>query len=70
MAISTDFTIITPSECPGVSLVIANNEDAFSYLTEEEHFAYLKDGSVPLATHKVGDFISDAGWDKYSCDLV
>ena len=29
-------------------------------LTEEEDLAYLADGSVPLDTDKVGDFISDA----------
>ena len=69
MATTCDFTIISDTEIAGVSLVIANNEDAFSYLTEEE-YTHLPNGAVPLATYKVGDFISDAGWDQYSCDLV
>ena len=69
MTTTCDFTIISDTEISGISLVIANNEDAFSYLTEEE-YTYLPNGTVPLATHKVGDFISDAGWDQYSCDLV
>ena len=55
-----DFQIISRTEVPGISLVIAQNEDAFSYLTEEEDMAYFADGSVPLATDQVGDFISDA----------
>lgn len=70
MQATFDFQIIADTDVPGISLVIAQNEDAFSYLTEEEDMAYLSDGSVPLATDKVGDFISDAGWDKYSCELV
>ena len=55
-----DFQIISHTDVPGISLVIAQNEDAFSYLTEEEDLAYLSDGSVPLDTDKIGDFISDA----------
>jgi len=70
MAISTDFQIIAYTDVPGISLVIAQNEDAFSYLTEEENMAYLSDGSVPLATDKVGDFISDAEWAHMSSALV
>ena len=70
MATTYDFTIISNTAIPGVSLVVSHNEDAFSYITEEENMGCLKDGSVPLATDKVGDFISDAGWDKYSCELV
>ena len=60
MSYSVDFQIITETDVPGISLVVAQNEDAFSYLTEEEDLAYLSDGSVPLDTDKVGDFISDA----------
>ena len=60
MAFSFDFQIISRTDVPGISLVIAQNEDAFSYLTEEEDLAYLSDGSVPLATDNIGDFISDA----------
>ena len=65
-----DFQIISRTEVPGISLVIAQNEDAFSYLTEEEDMAYFADGSVPLATDQVGDFISDAEWAHLSSALV
>ena len=70
MATTFDFTIISDTTVPGISLVVSHNEEAFSYLTEEVHMACLSDGSVPLASDQVGDFISDAGWEQYSCELV
>ena len=70
MATSFDFQIISRTDVPGISLVIAQNEDAFVYATETEELTYLKDGSIPLATDKVGDFMNDCGWDEYSCTLV
>ena len=59
-AITFDFHIIGKTDVPGISLIVAQNEDAFSYLTEEEDLSYLQDGSVPLATDRIGDFIHDA----------
>ena len=70
MATSFDFHIISRTDVPGISLVVAQNEDAFSYLTEEEDLTYLADGSVPLDTDKLGDFISDAEWCHFSTALV
>ena len=67
---SVDFQIISVTDVPGISLVVAQNEDAFSYLTEEEDMAYFADGSVPLATDEIGDFISDAEWKHLSSALV
>ena len=69
MAVTYDFTI-TSTDVPGICLVMAQNEDAFTYITEEEDLTALPNGAVPLATHKVGDFISDCGWDMMSCELV
>ena len=60
MTTTFDFQIIARTDVPGISLVVAQNEDAFSYLTEEEDLAYLSDGSVPLATDRVDSFIHDA----------
>ena len=70
MQATFDFQIIAHTDVPGISLVIAQNEDAFSYLTEEEDMAYFQDGSVPLATDQVGDFISDAEHCHFSSALV
>ena len=60
MSVQFDFTIISDTSVPGISLVMAANEDAFNYLTEEEDYITLKDGSAPIRTDAVGDFISDA----------
>ena len=59
-AITFDFNIIGRTDVPGVSLIVAQNEDAFSYLTEEADMAVLNDGSAPLSTDRVSAFINDA----------
>ena len=53
-----------------MSLIVANNEDAFNYLTDEAHMDTIEDGSAPCFDFNIGDFISDSGWEKYSCELV
>jgi hypothetical protein len=60
MTTTFDFQIISNTLVPGISLVVALNEDAFSYLTEEEDYTYLNDGSVPLINEAIDDFILDA----------
>ena len=64
-----DFQIFD-SELAGVSLVCAQNEDAFRYLVEEAHFTVFEDGTAPLFEEYVGDFISDAGHAHLSCNYV
>ena len=68
--VSFDFTIISPSTVPGVSLIVAQNEDAFNYLTDDEDLGYFQDGSVPLDTDRIGDFISDSSWVGFNTELV
>lgn len=70
MATTYDFQIISRTDVPGISLVVAQNEDAFLYITEEEDMTVLGNGTAPLATDRVGDFISDAGLAHMCCDLV
>ena len=70
MANTFDFQIISNTLVPGISLVIAQNEDAFSYLTEEEEYTYLNDGSVPLVNEAIDDFILDAESCHLSSALV
>ena len=60
MTTTFDFQIISDTLVPGISLVVALNEDAFNYLTEEEDYTYLNDGSVPLVNEAIDDFVSDA----------
>ena len=70
MATFYDFVITTDCGADGKAVVVAQNEDAFTYITEEGDFNYRPDGSVLLTTDQVGDFISDCGWEKFSCELV
>ena len=68
--ITYDFQIISNTLLDGVSLVMAQNEDAFSYLTDELNYHILDDGSAPVYTEVVGDFISDAEQAHMSCNYI
>jgi len=70
MSTTFDFQIVANTSIPGLSLVMPQNEDAYNYLTEEAELAVLADGSAPLFTDNVGDFISDAGWAHLSTSYV
>ena len=64
-----DFTIVD-TNIAGISQIIPQNEDAYTYLVEEAHFTVFKDGSAALWNEGVADFISDAGWSHLSCELL
>ena len=64
-----DFRVVSDSSVPGISLVFAMNEDAYNYLCEED-ITVLPNGSAPIETNNVGDFISDAGWIHFACALL
>lgn len=59
MSITYDFQILG-TNLDGVSLVCAQNEDAFRYLVDEVHYTVFEDGTAPLFDERIGDFISDA----------
>ena len=67
MLVTADFQLISTTQVPGVVLVMPMNEDAFSYLTDEALLSTLSDGSAPLATEKLDDFVSDAGKAHFYC---
>lgn len=69
MAITYDFQIVA-SNIPGLSQVVPQNEEAFSYLVEEAHMTVFKDGSAALFDERLGDFISDAGHAHLCCEYV
>ena len=70
MSTTFDFEIISNTSIPGLSLVMPQNEDAYNYLTLEADLDVLADGSAPLFTDNVGDFISGAGWAQLSTSYV
>ena len=69
MAITYDFQIVA-SNISGISQVVPQNEEAFSYLVEETHMTVFQDGSAPLFDDRLGDFISDAGHAHLCCEYV
>jgi hypothetical protein len=62
-----DFTI-ADTEFAGISKVVPQNEDAFSYLVEETLLTVFQDGSTVLFDERIPDFVSDAGWCHLTCD--
>ena len=69
MSITYDFQIVG-SNISGISLVLAQNEDAFSYLVDEAHMTVFSDGTAALFNERVGDFISDAEHAHMCCNYV
>ena len=70
MSTTFDFKIIAKTQISGMSLVIAQNEDAFSYLTDELAMPTLPNGSAPVFSDNVGDFISDAEHAHLCCEYI
>ena len=68
--ITYDFTIVSNTPVEGVALVMAQNEDAWRYISDELEYHTLSDGSAPLFTEAVGDFISDAEDSHLTCSYV
>ena len=69
MSVTFDFQIVG-SNIPGISQVIPQNEEAFSYLVDETLLTVFQDGSTALFDERVGDFISDAGHAHLCCEYV
>ena len=69
MSNSVDFEIIENTKVPGISLVVAQNEDAYAYLASAD-ITVLANGTAPMDSEYIGDFISDAGWEHFSSALV
>jgi hypothetical protein len=67
MPATADFQLVSPTQIPGITLIMPMNEDAFSYLTDEALLSTLNDGSAPLATERVNHFVSDAGKAHFYC---
>jgi len=67
MGYTADFQLISNTQVPGISLVMAMNEDAFGYLKEEAVLSTLKDGTAPISTEKLDAFVADAEKAHFYC---
>ena len=69
LLISYDFTIVD-TNISGISQIVPQNEEAYTYLVDEAHLTVFSDGSAALFDESVGDFISDASYAHLCCELV
>ena len=66
MSVTYDFKIVS-SNLSGISVIEAQTEDAFVYLTEEAHMTVFADGTSVLFDERVGDFINDCEHAHFCC---
>ena len=70
MSATYDFQLISNTSVSGMSLIVAQNEDAFSFITDELGFGYFQDGSAPLDTRNLPEFNETAERAHFACELV
>ena len=69
MSVTYDFKLVA-SGVPGLSLVMAQNEDAFSFITDEADMTTIADGSAPLDNSRLSDFVETAESAHLCCDFA
>ena len=69
MSISYDFQLLS-SGVRGKSRVMAMNEDAFSFITDEVDMTTIADGSVPLDNSRLSSFVKIAERAQLCCDFA
>ena len=60
MSVTFDFKIIGQSGIDKISLIEAQNETAYHFITDEECLATLPDGRAPVCANSIEVFIHDA----------
>ena len=60
MTVTFDFKIIGQTGIPKISLIEAQNEQAFNFIKDEENLAILPNGSAPIFDSSIDNFITDA----------
>ena len=65
-----DFSIVSDTRMPGLSLIMAQNEEAYEYLADELGYDLLQNGNCPVFDEAVGDFISDAEHAHFCCEYI
>ena len=69
MATTYDFQLLS-SGVPGMSLVMSMNEDAFETITGEFDMTTISDGSAPLDTSRLSEFVHLAEQAQLCCDFA
>jgi len=68
MSVSFDFTLVS-SGVPGMSLVMAQNEEAFDTITGEFDMTVISGGGAPLDNSRLSDFVHLAERAHLACDF-
>lgn len=69
MSLHYDFTLVN-SGVPGMSLVMALNEEAFETITEEFDMTCINGGGAPLDNSRLSDFVHLAERAHLACDFA
>ena len=69
MSLTYDFKLLS-SGVPGMSLVMAQNEEAFDTITGEFDMTTIADGSVPLDNSRLSEFVHLAERAHLACDFA
>ena len=68
MSVTYDFKLLS-SGVPGMSLVMAQNEEAFDAITDEFDMTVISNGSAPLDNSRLSDFKHLAERAQLACDF-
>ena len=68
MSVSFDFTLVS-SGVPGMSLVMAQNEEAFVCITDEFDMTTISNGGAPLDNSRLSEFVHLAESAHLACDF-
>ena len=69
MSVSFDFTLVS-SGVPGMSLVMAQNEEAFETITGEFDMTTISNGGAPLDNSRLSEFVHLAESAHLACDFA
>ena len=68
MSVTYDFKLLS-SGVPGMSLVMAQNEDAFETITGEFDMTTISNGGAPLDNSRLSEFVHLAESAHFACDF-
>ncbi len=66
----TDFKIHSTTQVAGVALIEPQTEDAWRFLVDECDLHVMQNGSAPIDTQLVGDFMSDVASCYLDCEYL
>ncbi len=68
MSVTYDFKLLS-SGVPGMSLVMAQNEEAFDAITGEFDMTVISNGAAPLDNSRLSDFVHLAECAHLACNF-